>query len=71
METFHLWNEGLIISTRKRFPLRKKYSFQQQNCVQLIFPYLPCNRTMGLPSPSAFYALVDFAVRSLILTCLY
>ena len=50
METFHLWNEGLIISPRKRFPLRKKYSLQQQNCVQLIFPYLPCNRTMGLPS---------------------
>ena len=63
METFHLWNDGLIISPRKRFPLRKKYSLQQQNCVQLIFPYLPCNRTMGLPSPSTFYALVDIAVR--------
>ena len=30
-------------SPRKRFPLRKKRSLQKQNCVQLIFLYLPWN----------------------------
>ena len=37
------------IPSRKRFPLRKKYSLQQQNFVQLIFLYLRCYGTLGLP----------------------
>ena len=49
-------------SPRKRFPLRKKCSLQKQNCVQLIFLYLPCYRTMKLPSPFVFYALVKIVI---------
>ena len=50
-------------SPRKRFPLEKKYSLQQQNCVQLIFLYLPCYKTMGLLSPFVFYALLEIVIR--------
>ena len=50
-------------SPQKRFPLEKKYSLQQQNCVQLIFLYLPCYETMGLLSPFVFYALVEIVIR--------
>ena len=62
MVTFHLWNKGLIF-TSEEVPLRKKYSLQQQNCVHLIFLYFRCYGTMGLPSPFAFYALVEIVIR--------
>ena len=50
-------------STQKRFPLLKKYSFQQQNCVQSILLYVPCYGTIRLPSPFVFYALVGIVIR--------
>ena len=46
--TLHLQNERLIF-TSEGFPLQKKYSPQEQNCVQLIFLYLRCYGTMKLP----------------------
>ena len=49
-------------SPQKRFPLWKKCSLQKQNCVQLIFLYLPCYGTMELPSPFVFYALVKISI---------
>ena len=48
---------------RKGFLLRKKYSLQQHNCVQLIFLYLRCYGTMGLPWPLVFYTLVEIFIR--------
>ena len=48
MMTFHLWNERLIF-TSEEVPASEKYSVQQQNCIQLIFLYLRCYGTMGLP----------------------
>ena len=49
-------------SPRKRFPLWKKCLLQKQNCVQLVFLYLPCYGTVKLPSPFVFYALVKIAI---------
>ena len=63
MMTFHFWNEKLNF-TSKEFPAsEEKYSLQKQYCVHLIFLYLPCYGTMGLPSPIVFYALVDIVIR--------
>ena len=56
---------------RERFLLRKKYSLQQQNCVQLIFFYLLCYGYMGLPWPFVFYALVEIVIRFFDTDCLY
>ena len=49
-------------SPRKRFPLWKKCLLQKQNCVQLVFLYLPCYGTVKLPSPFVFYALVKVVI---------
>ena len=53
-------------SPRKRFPLWKKCLLQKQNCVQLVFLYLPCYGTVKLPSPFVFYALVKIVIFSLL-----
>ena len=58
-------------SPRKSFPLRKKNSLQQQNCVQLSFLYFPCYESLGLSASFVFYALVDIVILSLIPNCLY
>ena len=65
------WRWHSIFGTRgwflpqKGFSLRKKYSPQQQNCVQLIFLYLRCYGTMKLPWPwpLVFSALVEIPIR--------
>ena len=49
-------------SPRKRFLLWKKCLLQKQNCVQLVFLYLPCYGTVKLPSPFVFYALVKVVI---------
>ena len=45
-------------SPRKRFPLWKKCLLQKQNCVQLVFLYLPCYGTVIF-----FFACNDTFVR--------
>ena len=70
MMTFHLWSERLIF-TRKRSPLQKNCSLQQQNCVQLIFLYLRCYGTMGLRDLLCLMHLLKLLFVSLILIYLY
>ena len=60
---FHLYNEGEF-SPRKSSSLRKKYSLQQQNFVQLIFLYFPRHESMDCRHLLFFfYTFVDIAVR--------
>ena len=54
---------GWFLPRKVNFYLWKKYSLQRQNCVQLIFLYLRCYGTMGLPWPFEFYALVEIFIR--------
>ena len=70
MMTFHLWSERLILP-RKRSPLQKNCSLQQQNCVQLIFLYLRCYGTMGLRDLLCLMHLLKLLFVSLILIYLY
>ena len=56
---------------RKRSPLQKNCSLQQQNCVQLIFLYLRCYGTMGLRDLLCLMHLLKLLFVSLILIYLY
>ena len=55
------------------FPLWRKYSLQQQNCVQLTFRSFPCYGSNGIAVTFffCFMHLLTILFVSLILTCLY
>ena len=53
------------------FPLWRKYSLQQQNCVQLTFRSFPCYGSNGIAVTFFFMHMLTFLFVSLILTCLY
>ena len=56
---------------RKRSPLQKNCSLQQQSCVQLIFVNLRCYGTMGLRDLLCLMHLLKLLFVSLILIYLY